>query len=38
MEIETQHPELVAIDSQGHATGNMMDFCEFQQKYRSPVC
>lgn len=28
-EIEIHHPELVAVDSQGRATGRMMDFCEF---------
>ena len=35
-EIEAQHPELVAIDSQGHMTGNVMDFCEFQQALPGP--
>ncbi len=33
-DIEIQHPEIVAIDSQGHATGKMLDFCEFQQVSR----
>ncbi|KAL6719342.1 tyrosine/serine/threonine protein phosphatase pps1 [Lecanora helva] len=28
-EIEAEHPDLVAIDSQGLTKGNVMDFCEF---------
>ena len=27
-EIEHNYPDMVAIDSQGQATGEMMDFCE----------
>lgn len=29
-EFEVGHPELVAIDSHGHATGKVMDFCGYQ--------
>ena len=29
-EFESDHPELVAIDSQGQSTGRVMDLCEFR--------
>ena len=29
-DLETQYPDLVAIDSQGQATGKVMDFCELR--------
>ena len=29
-EIEHNHPDLVAVDSQGLATGRVMDFCEYE--------
>lgn len=30
-EFEENHPEVVAIDSQGRSTGEVMDFCK-------PIC
>lgn len=29
-EFESDHPELVAVDSRGQSTGRVMDLCEFR--------
>lgn len=28
-EVEQNYPDMVAVDSQGRATGKVMDFCEY---------